>query len=74
MSTAEKFREYAADCMQKASSAQNPEEKSLHLNMAMAWVRLARQSEGIGTLLDQAEEQAHELGLPQDGGGGAPGR
>ena len=47
MSTAEKFREYAADCVQKAAGTQNPEEKNLHLNMALAWVRLAQQKQSI---------------------------
>ncbi len=56
MSTPEKFREYAADCLQKAGSAETPSEKNIHLNMALAWVRLAHQSESIETLVDTARE------------------
>jgi hypothetical protein len=55
MSTADKFRDYAADCVQKASGTSNPEEKNLHLNMALAWVRLAHQSEAILELADKAQ-------------------
>ena len=56
MSTAEKFREYAAECVQKASATENAEEKNLHLNMALAWIRLAQQSEGIGSITEHARE------------------
>lgn len=56
MSTPEKFREYAADCLQKATGAETPNEKTLHLNMALVWVRLAHQSDAIGTLVDTARE------------------
>ena len=58
MGTPTKFREYAADCLQKATGAETPEEKTLHLNMALAWIRLADQSEAIGTLVESAREIA----------------
>ncbi len=61
MSTPEKFREYAADCLQKATDAETPNEKNIHLNMALAWVRLAHQSEAIGTLVDTAREASGSM-------------
>jgi hypothetical protein len=56
MGSSDKFREFAADCVEKAGSTENPEEKNLHLNMALAWVRLADQSEAIGNLVDSAND------------------
>jgi hypothetical protein len=72
MSTAEKFRDFAAECVQKASGTENPEEKNLHLNMALAWIRLAQQSEAIGSLAEHArelhEEEEGRAGLEPNGG------
>ena len=45
MGTAENFRQYAADCMRQAEGQQTPVEKNILLNMALAWVRLAQQSQ-----------------------------
>lgn len=45
VSSAERFREYAADCINQATGAESPEDKNLFLNMALAWVRLAHQSQ-----------------------------
>lgn len=45
MGRIESFREYAADCMRRAEGEQTPEDKTILLNMALAWVRLAQQSQ-----------------------------
>ena len=68
-STAERFREYAADCVQKATGAPTPEDKNLLLNMALAWVRLAHQSQTIAALADgvrraSASHDGGEADLP----------
>lgn len=60
MSSAEKFRDYAADCVRKAGDAAAPEDKVLLLNMGLAWMRLAQQVEAVGGIA----EEARELGLP----------
>ncbi len=39
------FRQYATDCMRQAEGAQRSEDKTILLNMALAWVRLAQQSQ-----------------------------
>ncbi len=65
-SSAERFREYAADCIQQASGANSPEDKNLFLNMALAWVRLAHQSQSIATMIDGVRPS----GSGQPGGGG----
>jgi hypothetical protein len=46
----ESFKEYAADCMRRADSEQTPEDKTILLNMALAWVRLAQQSQQAASL------------------------
>ena len=55
-SSAERFREYAADCIHQATGARSPEDKNLFLNMALAWVRLAHQSQAITTMIDGARD------------------
>ncbi len=68
-STAERFREYAADCVQRATGAPTPEDKNLLLNMALAWVRLAHQSQTLAASADgprrtSATPDGGEPGLP----------
>jgi hypothetical protein len=41
----ESFKEYAADCMRRAEGEDKPEDKTILLNIALAWVRLAQQSQ-----------------------------
>ena len=63
MSRVENFRQYAADCVRQAEGQQSPEDKNILLNVALAWVRLAQQS------------QAHQSGPPATkpvAAGGAP--
>jgi hypothetical protein len=52
MSTADKFKDYASDCVRKAGEAPTPEDKTLLLNMGLAWLRLAEQVESIRTMTD----------------------
>lgn len=52
MGRMEDFRQYAADCVRQAEGEQSAEDKNILLNMALAWVRLAQQSQfarSIGT-------------------------
>ncbi len=44
MGRIENFREYATDCMRRAEGEERPEDRDILLNMALAWVRLAKQS------------------------------
>lgn len=62
MSTAEKFKDYAADCVHRAGEAATPEDKTLLLNMGLAWLRLAQQVEAIRTM----SKDAAELGVDMD--------
>jgi hypothetical protein len=40
-----RYREYAAECVHQAQSESTPEDKTIMLNVALAWLRLARQAE-----------------------------
>jgi hypothetical protein len=43
------FRRYAADCIRQAEGQQTADDKAILLNVALAWVRLAQQTEAQGT-------------------------
>jgi hypothetical protein len=60
MGRSENFRQYAADCVRQAAGEQTPEDKNILLNMALAWVRLAQQSQSAGATPGPADES----GLP----------
>ena len=45
MSSVTRYRQYAADCVRQAQSEDTPEDKTIMLNVALAWLRLAQQTE-----------------------------
>jgi hypothetical protein len=45
MSSVSRYRQYAADCVRQAQNEDTPEDKTIMLNVALAWLRLARQTE-----------------------------
>jgi hypothetical protein len=45
MSSVTRYQQYAADCVQQAQSEVTPDHKTIMLNVALAWLRLARQVE-----------------------------
>lgn len=47
MSSVSRYRQYAADCMHQAQSEDASEDKTIMLNVALAWLRLAQQTEAI---------------------------
>ena len=40
-----RYRQYAADCVRQAQSEETLDEKTIMLNVALAWLRLAQQTE-----------------------------
>jgi hypothetical protein len=40
-----RYRQYAADCVRQAQSEDTPEDRTIMLNVALAWLRLAQQTE-----------------------------
>ncbi len=56
MGRSENFRQYAADCVRQAEGEQTPEDKNILLNVALAWVRLAQQSQSGAAPLQPTDE------------------
>ena len=42
-----RYRQYAADCVRQAQDQEVAEDKTIMLNVALAWLRLAQQTEAI---------------------------
>jgi hypothetical protein len=47
MMNVESYRQYAADCVRQAQKEPTPEDRNIVLNLALAWLRLARQTEAM---------------------------
>jgi hypothetical protein len=45
MSSVTRYRQYAADCIRQAQAEQTIEDRTILLNVALAWLRLAQQLE-----------------------------
>ena len=45
MVSSTRYRQYAADCVRQAQGETTAEDKTIMLNVALAWLRLAQQSE-----------------------------
>ena len=43
----ESYRQYAADCVRQAQNEATPQDRNMVLNLALAWLRLARQTEAM---------------------------
>jgi hypothetical protein len=47
MMNVEDYHQYAADCVRQAQKEPTPEDRNIVLNLALAWLRLARQTEAM---------------------------
>ncbi|MEA3028430.1 MAG: hypothetical protein QOF91_3715 [Alphaproteobacteria bacterium] len=47
MSSVTRYRQYAAECVRQAQNENGSEDKTIMLNVALAWLRLARQTEAV---------------------------
>jgi hypothetical protein len=47
MMNVESYRQYAADCVRQAQNEATPQDRNMVLNLALAWLRLARQTEAM---------------------------
>jgi hypothetical protein len=65
MMNVESYRRYAADCVRKAQGEETPEDRNILLNVALAWLRLARQTEAIDAGAADNSETMDEAGLPE---------
>jgi hypothetical protein len=41
------YRQYAADCLRQAQEEATPDGRTIMLNVALAWLRLAQQKESV---------------------------
>jgi hypothetical protein len=48
MSTSEKYRQHAADCVRLAHSVAAPVDRAVLMEMAAMWMRLAERAEVVG--------------------------
>ena len=64
MMNVESYRQYAADCVSKAQGEETPEERNILLNVALAWLRLARQTETMDETVADDGGTEDEFGLP----------
>jgi hypothetical protein len=48
----ESYRQYAADCVRQAQNEPTPEDRNMVLNVALAWLRLARLTEAMNDEAD----------------------
>jgi hypothetical protein len=63
MMNVESYRQYAADCVRKAQGEETPEDRNILLNVALAWLRLARQTETMEAAVDDDVGAEDESGL-----------
>ena len=47
MMNVDSYRQYAADCVRQAQSEPTQEDRNMVLNIALAWLRLAQQTEAL---------------------------
>jgi len=52
MMNVESYRQYAADCVRQAQNEPTAEDRNIVLNVALAWLRLARQTETMTDEID----------------------
>ena len=63
MMNVESYREYAADCVRQA---QTPEDRNIVLNMALAWLRLARLTETLQDETSSPDPEPDSEDTPAD--------
>ena len=57
----ESCRHYAADCVHQASGEQSAEDKNILLNVALAWLRLAQQTQAMAEPAQPADDAPAEF-------------
>jgi len=61
MMDVESYRQYAAECVRQAGVEETPEDKNILLNVALAWLRLAQQTQAMELAEDSAEDLVEDL-------------
>jgi len=66
MMNVQSYRQHAADCVRKAQGEETPEDRNILLNVALAWLRLARPTETMEAAADDDVGTDDESGLAAD--------
>jgi hypothetical protein len=53
------YRQYAADCLRQAQEEATPDGRTIMLNVALAWLRLAQQRETAAAPIPDRPFEAH---------------
>ena len=61
----ESYHQYAVDCVRKAQREEAPGDRDILLNVALAWVRLAQQTETLGAA-SQGDDDADANPMDED--------
>jgi hypothetical protein len=56
----ESYRQHAADCLRQAQDQHSADDRTLVLNVALAWLRLARQTELLEIESPSSSDAAEE--------------
>ena len=54
------YHQNAEDCVHQAGLEETPEDKNILLNVALAWLRLAQQTQALAHAEDLAEDPAED--------------
>jgi hypothetical protein len=65
MMNVESYHQYAVDCVRKAQREEAPGDRDILLNVALAWVRLAQQTETLGAA-SQGDDDADANPMDED--------
>ncbi len=66
MMNVDSYREYAAECVRQAQSEPTPEDRNIVLNMALAWLRLARLTETLKDETSSPDTEAESEDTPAE--------
>jgi hypothetical protein len=66
MMNVESYHQYAVDCVRKAQREEAPGDRDILLNVALAWVRLAQQTETLGATPADSQRDDETDANPMD--------
>src|SRR5262249_46232338 len=67
MMNVDSYRQYAVDCVRQAQTEPTPEDRNMVLNIALAWLRLAQQTEALKEEMELgAEPEADESPVEEE--------
>ena len=71
MMNVQSYRQYAADCVRQAQSEPTAGDRNMVLNVALAWLRLARQTEAMNDKTDSDATSGDDVAASPEHAAGA---